>query len=449
VTGRARPGLLACLVLAALAAPGGAAAGDWAQLGRTANHLNRTSDGALGRGQLASLHVEFTGTYGLNATDEAGPAVAGGVAYIPGADGNVSAFSLTGCGAAQCEPLWTAHTENDITNTPAVDGGVLVVASADRFVYGFPAAGCGHSTCRPLWQVQLGDAVIDSSVAVDRGVAYVGGYDGHLYAVSVQGCGQALCAPLWVGRASDGHLVSPPAVGDHRVFVADDRGTLSAFPANGCGAPLCDPEWQGKLGGPTSGNGPTVYRHQVIIGSGTNFGGHSGPHVEAFATAGCGQSHCKPVWRGDIDGESVLGTPAVSGHTLYVASQFSLRPFETEGVVTAFDLRGCGASLCQPLWTAVNFASGFESSPVVVDGMLYVAKGPASGFPVDVGVFAYDARGCGDEVCLPLGFVQVAESAFYLGSPIAVSNGRLLFGANDNDEGGASKLYVLSTAATP
>ncbi len=449
MTGRTRLALLGCLSLAAAAAPASAAADDWAQLGRTATHLNRVSDGALGRGQLATLHVAFTGTYGLNATSEAGAVAAGGIAYIPGFDGNVTAFPLAGCGAAQCPPLWTGHTENGISATPAVADGVLVVASADRFVYGFPAAGCGRPTCKPLWQAQMGDADVDSSVVIDRGTAYVGGYDGHLYAFAVKGCGRALCGPLWVGRASDGHLVSPPAVGDHRVFIADDRGTLSAFPARGCGAPLCDPEWQAALGGPTSQNGPTVYRHQVIIGSGTNFGGHSGPHVEAFSTAGCGLHHCKPVWRGDIDGEAVLGTPAVSGTTLYVASQFTLRPFETEGVVTAFDLRGCGASLCQPLWTGVNFASGFESSPVVADGMVYVAKGPASGFPVDVGVFAYDARGCGADVCPPLGFVQVAESGFYLGSPIAVADGHLLFGAGDNDEGGASKLYVLSTGATP
>jgi outer membrane protein assembly factor BamB len=284
------PALLGCLALTAATVPATATADDWAQLGRTPTHLNRIVDGALGRGQSATLHVAFTGTYGLNATSEAGAVAASGVAYIPGFDGNVTAFSLAGCGAAQCPSLWTGHTENGISATPAVADGVLVVASADRFVYGFPAAGCGRPTCKPLWQAQMGDADVDSSVVVDRGTAYVGGYDGHLYAFAVRGCGRPLCGPLWVGRASDG----------------------------------------------------------------------------------CGLNHCKPLWRGDLDGEVVPGTPAVA------------------------DLRGCGA-----------------------------------------------------DDCLPLAFVQVAESGFYLGSPVAVADGHLLFGAGDNDEGGASKLYVLSTDATP
>src|SRR3954464_7339411 len=119
--------LLVCFSAAVAAAPAGAASGDWLQLGRTAAHPNRVHDGALGRDRLGSLHVAFAGHYGDNTTTQAGAVVAGDTPYTPGADGDVSAFSLGGCGAAVCEPLWRGHTDNDITNTPAIGEGVLVV----------------------------------------------------------------------------------------------------------------------------------------------------------------------------------------------------------------------------------------------------------------------------------------------------------------------------------
>jgi hypothetical protein len=70
-------------------------------------------------------------------------------------------------------------------------------------------------------------------------------------------------------------------------------------------------------------------------------------------------------------------------------------------------------------------------------------QGPALGFPVDAGVFAYDARGCGQQVCGPLTYVQASDDQFYLSSSIAVAGGRVMFGSNDN-AAGTSYLYVLS-----
>src|SRR5207249_7898415 len=117
-----------------------------------------------------------------------------------------------------------------------------------------------------------------------------------------------------------------------------------------------------------------------------------------------------------------------AGGTVFVATQ-NTPDLRTVGVVQAFSAGGCGSSECQPTWTGVNFASGFESSPVVAGGVVFVAKGPASGFPVDSGVFAYDARGCGKPVCRSLVFVQTGPKQFYLGSSLAITGGQIMFGS--------------------
>jgi hypothetical protein len=98
----------------------------------------------------------------------------------------------------------------------------------------------------------------------------------------------------------------------------------------------------------------------------------------------------------------------------------------------AFPAAGCGQALCEPEWTGVNFASGFESSPSIANGIVFVAKGPASGFPVDVGMYAFKAGGCANIVCRPISFAQATIDGNYLGSTPAIGDGMIVFGANDN-----------------
>jgi hypothetical protein len=71
-----------------------------------------------------------------------------------------------------------------------------------------------------------------------------------------------------------------------------------------------------------------------------------------------------------------------------------------------------------------------------------VAKGPASGFPVDAAVLSYATRGCGAAVCLPLSFTQLGTAQFYFGSPIAVADGTLFVPSGDTTTS-ASNLYAL------
>ncbi|MEN3309013.1 MAG: hypothetical protein V7603_5215 [Micromonosporaceae bacterium] len=438
---------------AAPAVPKPAALSQWSQFGQTARHLNTNPDErAFNPGNVTGLTTVSTAGFGQNTATEGGPVVASGVMYIAGFDGNLSAFSTAGCAAALCKPLWTGHTDNDITSTPAVAGGLVLIGSADHFLYAFPAAGCGSTTCKATWRGQLADAVIDSSVAVANGIAYVGDFSGHLYAFKAAGCGKPLCAPLWVGQGMANELILTPAVGNGFVYVSTFlstpdlfTGRLLVFPATGCPSTTCGPLWTADLGGPGGRTGsPTVAGDTVFVGSSTLFGDGTNTdfHLLAFPAAGCGGPVCKPLRTYNTGDGGVDSTPAVAGSVVYATTQGTPDP-NTVGVVAAYPAAGCGRPQCDPLWTGVNFAGGFASAPSVVNGVVFVGKGPASGFPVDAGVYSFNAAGCGAVVCQPISFRQLSEEQNYLGAPLAVAEGRVFMASHDNTDGN-SKVYVMS-----
>lgn len=425
---------------------------DWPQYAGGPRHLgvNPTED-AFSLANIDGLAVEWAGSYGANNAGESSPVVANGIAYIVGYDAKLNAYDTAGCGSETCDPIWTGQMGNNVTGTPAVAKGVVYVGAANHRLFAFDADGCGAPACEPLWKGKTKGAVVSSSVAVAHGVVYVGTYGaangGRLHAFDADGCGEAVCDPMWSGIAA-GHLVNSPAVNKDSVFIGSDNGTMYVYGADGCGKAHCAPSWVAALGGPAFGIVPTIWKGKVYMGSGQNFGGVDGDHLQVFPAAGCGSDTCTPLFAMDVGTGNVGGAPAIFGGTLYISSQTTPDP-NTVGVVAAYDATGCGQDLCQPLWTGVNHASGFESSPAVAGGLVFVAKGPASGFPVDVGIYAFDADGChGAETCDPLVFVQTANSAFYLGSSVAIAGGRVYFGANDNDAND-SFLYALSVPTAP
>jgi outer membrane protein assembly factor BamB len=446
----------AALLLVATAAPAAAAAAaapsEWPQFGQSARHLNTNpAEREFTTGNVANLQTLFTAHFGTNTVTEGGPVVTGGVMYIAGFDGNLSAFSARGCGSGSCKPLWQGHTDNDITSTPAVAGGLVLIGSADHVLYAFPAAGCGRPTCAPRWRAQLADAVIDSSVAVAGGVAYVGDFSGHLYAFAAAGCGAALCTPLWTGQGATNELLGAPAVGNGFVYVTTFQSTpdlvtgrLLVFPAGGCRRSVCAPSWTADIGGPAGTTAaPTVTADTVYTTSGTLFGNgvNTTFHLLAFPAAGCHAKTCRPLRSYDTGDGGVSGPAAVAGATVYVNTQASPDP-NTVGVVAAYPAAGCGKPRCAPVWTGINFASGFGSPPSVVNGVVFVGKGPASGFPVDAGRYAFDAAGCGAAICSPIAFVQLGTDQFYLGAPLAVAEGKVFMASNDNSSG-LSNVYAI------
>jgi outer membrane protein assembly factor BamB len=122
---------------------------------------------------------------GANVT--ATPALAGGVLYVPTADGDLVAVDAAGCGAATCEPLWSAAIDGTAINEqPAVSGdgedAVVFVGTSGGTVAAVAAAGCGYDTCgAPLWQASVG-AAVTGAPAVSAGAVVVGTSSGEVAA---------------------------------------------------------------------------------------------------------------------------------------------------------------------------------------------------------------------------------------------------------------------------
>src|SRR5215467_4465751 len=324
---------------AAAAAPGGpgaatlalaarTGASQWPQFGQSARHVGTNpAEKAFNAGNVSRMQTLFTADFGSNTLSEGGPAVANGVLYQGGFDGNLNAYPASGCGQPSCQPAWHGVANNDFTSTPAVAGGLVFIASADHFLYAFPAAGCAAAVCAPRWKAHLLDAVIDSTVAIAGGVAYVGDFTGHLYAFKAAGCGAKVCPPLWVGHGLKTELIGAPAVGNGHVYVTTFldtpnlfSGRLLVFPAAGCGQANCRPSWTASIGGPAGSTAaPAVTAKTVYTNSGTLFGNgvNTNFHLMAFAAAGCGAKTCKPLRAYDTGDGGAEGSPTVSGNMLF------------------------------------------------------------------------------------------------------------------------------------
>ena len=435
-------------------AGGAATVSDWPQFGQSPLHLSTNpAEKTFSTHDVRNLQILFKDSFGSNNTSAGGPAVANGVLYQAGFDGSLNAYPAGGCGQQVCQPMWRGMAKNDFNGTPAVAGGLVFIASADHFLYAFPAAGCGAAVCPPRWKAHLLDGVVTSSVAVARGVAYVGDFTGHLYAFRAAGCGARLCSPLWIGHGFKTELMGAPAVGDGFVYVTTFidtpnlfSGRLLVFPAAGCGQANCAPSWTAKIGGPAEDTvAPVISGNTVFTTSTTLFGNgfNSNFHLMAFPAAGCGAAVCTPLRSYDTGDGGAEGA-AVSQGMLFATTQASPDP-NTIGVVAAYPAAGCGKPRCEPLWTGVNFTSGPGSPPAVVNGVVFVGKGPAVDIP-DAGVFAFKAAGCGAAICMPVKFVQLTNNSNYLGEPLAIAGGKIFMTTDDNNTS-TSTVFALGLPA--
>jgi outer membrane protein assembly factor BamB len=144
--------------------------------------LYTVSGGSAGPGKVTAIDsatgdVRWSGDPRLAAFTPAPPALADGRLYVPTDDGELVVYDAAGCGAAVCQPLWTASAgaaPSGIGGQPAVAGGVVYTGSDDGTVAAYDAAGCGAATCEPLWTDDAGSAITGSPVVSD----------GRLYVVS-------------------------------------------------------------------------------------------------------------------------------------------------------------------------------------------------------------------------------------------------------------------------
>jgi outer membrane protein assembly factor BamB len=100
----------------------------------------------------ATGDVLWSGSSSFGDYHDIGIAVAGNLVYVVvgGYETNLRAFPVGGCGAATCEPSWSARIAlQNPRSGPVVAGGVVYVSTEFRLA-AFRASGCGASTCSPL-----------------------------------------------------------------------------------------------------------------------------------------------------------------------------------------------------------------------------------------------------------------------------------------------------------
>lgn len=178
-------------------------------------------------------------------------------------------------------------------------------------------------------------------------------------------------------------------------------------PAGNCGpsgAPFfACPDWATPLTATTP----------VVIGPGeqTLYVGVADGSVAALDAATGGV-----LWTAAV-GASPTGAPALAGGVLYVPT--------ADGDLVAVDAGGCGAAVCEPLWsTAVDGTAVTVQPAVAGDGdEAVVFVGTQGGT-----VAAVAAGGCGAPTC-PVRW-QASVGAAITGAP-AVSNGKLVVGTAD------------------
>ncbi len=127
----------------------------------------------------------WSGPLPTNDPPSASPSVDDDHVFVPTA-GRLVVFDRQGCGAAACDPVWSADTGGTVSAQPAVAGGVVYTATTGGVLRAFSAAGCGAMTCAPLWEHDLG-VQVTGAPAVSLGRLFVGTVDGRLISFSPRG----------------------------------------------------------------------------------------------------------------------------------------------------------------------------------------------------------------------------------------------------------------------
>lgn len=380
---------------------------DWTSFGFDAGNTRfNPNDTAISAGNVSGLAESWrstvlTGGGAIRGT----PAVANGRLFVQAGgssgSGRLAAYDATGapCPTATpkvCSPLWQSSNvlPSSSGDPTVVDGKVYVVAQQSLQVYDAAAgsATCTGTTpriCAPLWTTYLGGysgyygpTVVNGRVFLTTVGSEVRVYDTST-SMGCSGTTTIVCPTVRVYRAAGG------SVGGTRPVVVD--GVL-------------------YVGGSAGGNNGSLYA------------------FDATGNTGCSGNPivCSQLWSGPAGGYYQGSTPVVSGGRVYTHT------YSDE--LKVFDAKGCGTSICAPLWSTSGVTNGY-ASPAVANGRLYVANSAGT-----LGVF--DAKGCGSASCTPLWTSKVPVVGTVHGSSPALANGLVYLGSN------ADRLYAFDANGT-
>ena len=241
------------------------------------------------------------------------PTLYGGIAYVA-VGSRLFAFAAGGCGAPTCGPVWYADVPLVLGSwqTPPVIGKGNVYAvggtpgtSEAIDLYAFSLAGCTASPCAPVWRRTLGSEL--GGYVLPLGLVYSGGRVYLATNVAMFSVYADSGVPRW---HRNGAGTGAPAVTGNIVYVPTADG-LFALDEYAGGATLWrSPAAAGAAWPPAVANG--------IVYTGLGDAGR----LTAFATfCASGGASCEPVWGDTVDG--TRQQPAVVGGMVLVGNELS------------------------------------------------------------------------------------------------------------------------------
>ncbi len=127
------------------------------------------------------------------------------------------------------------------------------------------------------------------------------------------------------------------------------------------------------------------------------------------------------AWAAQLGELVFASSPVVAGGVVYIGSM--------DGTLWAYPAKGCGQDLCtQPLWRSTSLSQIIDS-PTVKDGIVYVGS-QTSPDNNDGRLNAFAAAGCGQDVCPPLWQGRAGKDSILQSSP-TVADGVVFVGAFD------------------
>ena len=194
------------------------------------------------------------------------PVAAGNQLIIP-VNATLESFALSGCGAPQCDPVWTSDVAGPnlvVVADLAADGDRLYAIGTHLGT--FELFGMDITDGSVAWRTS-GFGPLTGGLAAFDGIVYTtAGL--QLLAFDGEGC-VPRCQPLWAGELPDAVVTTDIVGAGGVVYALSQDGTVSAFDAKGCGAPSCPPVARVSLGGQPTGT--------LIVASGHLYAGIHDP----------------------------------------------------------------------------------------------------------------------------------------------------------------------------
>jgi len=314
----------------------------------------------------------------------------------------IEAFPTTGCDrvGATCAPMWTAAIPESglVPNGPAVAGGMVFVPGDRLYAYPLRCRTDG-GICAPSWTGTVGDGAASQPV-VDGTNVYVATYSGSVYAFPLS-CDRTVsaggrCAPAW-RSPSVGLPLLASAVYRDRLFVSVSAqkhtphlNRIYTFDTS-CRA-TCGPMATDDVPGQNFASMPTL--SDGILYVGTAVDGGTGA-LQAY-DASCGLARACRLWSIEEREALNIPNPVAADGEIITAARFS-----------TYRVRAYAAGPTAPAaasWSSCCIFDISDATPAAEGGVAFVTSETG-------GVTAYPTR------CRPdaNGFCKVAWT--WSGSP--------------------------------